>query len=327
MISPDVYHFHDRPGEDWTWTETTFLFFSVPEEGISAYIYVLARPNLGVCHATVDIHKGFCMNLWEIDFIDRQMHLPCPDDFSNFKLPSGLEFKTKNEPRDFQFKYQSADDLCSFEVDFTAMSPPFDPHDPEENPLVKTDISSAKVPGYQGWHNGHMEVVGRITGELKLHGKTYKVDCIDGVDKSWGPRLDYGQQGASWFHVTTRDNFSAYFAVALNFDNKELVYGPLRFGYVAEDNQNFAITDVNMKCQRRDMHALRAEVDFKDVRGREYHALGTPLAAAPFHFNPSVISYQTLMRWECGGETGYSHFTDFVGLNFLSSGMADKHAT
>ena len=317
MISQDVYKFHERPEDDWTWTETTFLFFSVPEEGISASIYVLARPNLGVCFATVDIHKGFCMNLWEVDFIDRQMHLPCPEDFSDFTLPNGLHFEVTNPPRDFRFTYESQDGICSLDVDFTAMSPPFDPHDPGENPLVASDTSSAKVPGYQGWHNGHMEVVGRITGVLKLHGKEYRVDCIDGVDKSWGPRPDYGQQGASWFHVT---------AMALNFDNREIVYGPLRFGYIAEQGENVAIVEAEMKSQRRDMHSLRTLVKFKDAGGRDFEALGIPLAAAPFHFNPSVVSYQTLMQWECGGKTGVSHLTDFLGLNFMSRGMSDKYS-
>jgi hypothetical protein len=326
MISRDVYQFHDRPRDDWTWTETTFLFFSVPEEGISASVYVLARPNLGVCHATVDIHKGFCMNLWEIDFIDRQMHLPCPKDFANFTLPNGLGFEVTDAPRDFRFTYRSQDGICAFDVQFTAMSPPFDPHDPAENTLVATDVRSAKVPGYEGWHNGHMEVAGRIQGVLELHGKKYRVDCIDGVDNSWGPRLDYGQQGASWLHVTAGEDFSAFLAVALSFDSKELVYGPLRFGYVAENGRNTAIVEAEMKSQRRDMHSLRTWVRFKDAANRVYEALGTPLAAAPFHFNPSVVSYQTLMQWELGGKTGVSHLTDFLGLNFMSQGMSDKHS-
>ena len=326
MISRDEFKFHDRPMDDWTWTETTFLFFSVPEEGISAAIYVLARPNLGVCFATVDIHRGFCMNLWEIDFIDRQMHLPCPEDFSKFTLPNGLHFEVTNPPRDFRFAYESADGLCSLEVDFKAMSPAFDPHDPAENPLVSKDIKSAKVPGYQGWHNGHMESVGHITGWLKLHGKEYRVDCIDGVDKSWGPRPDYGQQGASWLHVTAGDDISAFLAMAINFDNREIYYGPLRFGYIAEKGENIPIIAAEMKSERREMHSLRTEVKFKDLRGRNFEALGLPLAAAPFYFNPSVVSYQTLMRWECGGKTGVSHLTDFLGLNFMSQGMADKYA-
>jgi hypothetical protein len=192
--------------------------------------------------------------------------------------------------------------------------------------LVAADPRSATVPGYEGWHNGHMEVVGHITGVLELHGKEYRVDCIDGVDKSWGPRLDYGQQGASWFHVTAGEDFSAFLAMALNFDNREIHYGPLRFGYIAEKGRNIPIVEAEMKSQRRDMHSLRTYVKFKDVNGRVFEALGIPLAAAPFHFNPSVVSYQTLMQWNCDGKTGVSHLTDFLGLNFMSQGMSDKYS-
>ncbi|MGD9661282.1 MAG: hypothetical protein AB7U63_08410, partial [Porticoccaceae bacterium] len=76
MIEKNVFSFHESPKDDWTWTETTFLFFSVPEEGISGSTYVLARPNLGVCHSSIEIHIGFCLHPWQTAFMDAQMHLP-----------------------------------------------------------------------------------------------------------------------------------------------------------------------------------------------------------------------------------------------------------
>ena len=267
------------------------------------------------------------MHPWEIDFSDVQIHLPCPEDFSSFSLPNGLNFEVINSPRDFRFSYKSPDEACAFDVNFSGISAPFDPHDPNDNPLLTPENDSAKVPGYKGWDNGHMELVGRVTGELMLRGKKYQIDCIDGVDKSWGPRPAYGQQGASWLHVTTEDNFSAFLAMALNFDNRELVYGPLRFGYISDNGENIGIVEAEMTSQRRDMHSLRTKVKFKDTRGRVYEALGTPLAAGPWYtFNPSVVSYQTLMQWECNGKQGVSHLTDFLGLNYMSEGMADKYS-
>ncbi|MGD9663112.1 MAG: hypothetical protein AB7U63_17790 [Porticoccaceae bacterium] len=327
MIEKNVFSFHESPKDDWTWTETTFLFFSVPEEGISGSIYVLARPNLGVCHSSIEIHKGFCLHPWQTAFMDAQMHLPCPENFSNFKLPNGLEFEVTNDPKDFRFAYKSKDGACAFDLDFKALSYPFDPHDPNDNPLLKTDVKAAKVPGYEGWHNGHMESNGRITGTLELNGKKYRVDCIDGMDKSWGPRPDFGQEGASWLHVSTGNDFSAFLAVALNFDQKEIVYGPLRFGFVSDNGETTGIVEAEMKSQRRDMHSLRTTIKFRDAKNRVFEAVGTPLAAAPWYtFNPSAVSYQTLMQWQCNGKTGASHLTDFVGINYLARGMADQYS-
>ncbi|MFW2829429.1 DUF7064 domain-containing protein [Sphingomonas sp. ID0503] len=326
MIQADVFSFHARDPADWTWTETVFLFFSVPEEGISCSIYVLARPNLGVCHSSIEIHKGFCHHPWEGGFTDAQLHLPCPADFSNFTLPNGLSFQSRNQPRDFAIQYLSKDGACRFDVDYVALSYPFDTHDPNDNPLVAHSKESANVPGYDGWHNGHMESIGRITGKVTLYGKTYEVDCIDGMDKSWGPRPDFGQQGSSWFHVATDDGFAAFLAMGLNFVDREVTYGPLRFGFVVVDGEKTGIVEASMSSQRSDMLVMRTVVDFKDAKGRTYHAVGTALAAAPWYtFNPACVSFQTLLRWECNGKTGASHFTDFMGLNFMTQGVAPRH--
>ena len=58
MITAADYKFHERDSTDDTWTETVFQIFSVPELGISGNIYVLTRPNLGVCHCAIEIHQG-----------------------------------------------------------------------------------------------------------------------------------------------------------------------------------------------------------------------------------------------------------------------------
>jgi hypothetical protein len=80
-----------------------------------------------------------------------------------------------------------------------------------------------------------------------------------------------------------------------------------------------------MTAQRHEMLVTRAAVTFEDDQGKVYEATGTTLAAAPwYNFNPSSAAFQTLMRWESGDRTGYSHIADFAGLGFLSDGMADK---
>ncbi len=326
MITVDDFKFHPRDPSDRTWTETLFIIFSVPEVAISGSVYTLARPNMGVCHSSIEIHRGLCFHPWQIHHADAQMHLPCPTDFSRFTLDNGLSFEAFNA-RDSRFQYQALDGRCAFDLTYRAICAPFDPHDPADNTLLTAAHGSAAVAGYEGWYHGHMESIGHTTGTLRLHGRTYAVDCVDGMDKSWGPRPDWGQKGATWMHVTLGPDFGAFLVFGLVFDKKEIVYGPFKFGFIAEQGTRRVITKASMLAQRRDLHVTRAQVQFTDDQGRTYDAVGTTIAGAPwYNFNPSAAAYQTLLRFECEGRVGYSHIADFAGLGMLSQGMADEFA-
>lgn len=321
MIKHSDFSFHPSDPKEIAWTETLFMIFSVPQAGISGNLYTLARPNLGVCHSSIEIHKGFCLEPWKIHHNDSQMHLACPSDFADFELANGLRFKALDE-RSCRFSYASLDGNCALEIGYEAVCDPFDPHDPEHNPL----IAHAQVAGYDGWNNGHMESKGRMTGWLRLRGKEYEVDCIDGMDKSWGLRRDWGNKGATWVQVSLGDDVNAFMVFGLRFENKEVVYGPFNYGFVAVNGERRPLVNATMRSQRSNMLVMRADVAFEDDSGDTYEAVGTTIAAAPwYNFNPSSAAFQTLMRWESGSRIGYSHIADFAGLGYLSEGMADMH--
>ncbi len=193
MITAHDVKFHPRDPADPSWTETLFVIFSSPQEAISGNLYILARPNLNICHSSIEIHRGMCFHPWQIHHNDAQMHLRCPEKFEDFTLENGLSFRAHDE-RDSEFSYRSLDGKCQLDLAFRAACDPFDPHDPAQAP----SLGSGKVEGYDGWNNGHMESKGHVTGELTLRGRRYAIDCLDGMDKSWGPRKDWGNKGASW---------------------------------------------------------------------------------------------------------------------------------
>src|SRR3546814_12377958 len=37
---------------------------------------------------------------------------------------------------------------------------------------------------------GHLDQLGRVTGQLVLHGRTIPIDCIEMRDRSWTPRRE-----------------------------------------------------------------------------------------------------------------------------------------
>lgn len=319
MITADDYKFHDRDAGDDSWTETLFVIFNVPEYAISGNIYVLTRPNLGICHSSIEIHQGMCFHPWQIHHNDSQMHLRCPADFSDFTLANGVRFKAHDE-RTHDWAYTSRDGVCELAFSYVAACQPTDARDPTEVPQA----GDSKVAGYGGWNNGHLEGKGRVKGSLRLRNRTYRVDCIEGVNKSWGPRNDWGNRGASWIHVELGDGLGAFLVLELDFDGRQVIYGPMKYGYVLVDGERRPLMAGGMTAKRSDMLVTSADVWFEDDRGERYAARGTTIAAGPwYNFNPSSAGYQCLMRWESQGRVGHSHIADFVGQYYLSMNMAD----
>lgn len=320
MIIADDYRFHERDPKDESWTETIFQIFSVPEAAISGNLYVLSRPNLGVTHCSVEIHQGLCFHPWQLHHNDAQMHLRCPEDYSDFTLANGLTFKAHNE-REHEWRYKSRDGVCELALDYSAICDPTDARDPAQVPQA----GQSKVQGYSGWNNGHLEGKGRVKGWVRLRDKTYQVDCIEGVNKSWGPRNDWGNKGATWVHIDLGERMRAFMVLDIDFKDRTMVYGGLRYGYVLVDGERRPLLSGELVAKRSDMLVTSADARFTDDRGEVYAARGMTIAAGPwYNFNPSSCGYQVLLRWEGKQGAGHGHIADFVGMYALSQAMADE---
>jgi hypothetical protein len=327
MITAADADFHQRDPSDMNWTETMFSIFSVPEANILGNLYVLARPNLGVITGTVMVQQGFCRQPYEIDFCDPEVHLPCPESFSNFSLPSGFRVEVTRPPLDYHFQYAASSGACSFDLNFEALMPAFDMHDPGQNPLFVEGDDWASPHKAASTNKGHFDLLGRVTGELELRGKRYQVDCVDGMDHSWGPRTEdtagTGSRAAAWMHVAFGEDFGMHLAMALDFRDGEVVYDGLRFGYVMEGGEVFGLVEANVEGRRVDMIGVSNHIQAKDVRGREYEFFGTAVAGAPWYsFNPCCTSFQSLYRYQRGKEVGYNEGADIFGLNFLGERLS-----
>ena len=325
MITAADFEFHDRDPSISTWAETVVLIFSVPEAGIMGNAYILARPNLGVVASAVIVFQGWCEHPFEIDFLDTRVHLPCPESFMDQQLDSGLTFKAIESPNEFLFKYEDTHGACSFDLNFKALHHPYDTHDPKDNPLVaagETDM------GYgDAWANGHLDAIGHITGDLELRGKKYKVDCYDAIERSWGPREEYGGKAVTWLHIPFGERFGAHVAVTMDLKDGEIVYEDLRFGYIHEHGEMFGVTECKMEAQRVDMIPVGVRVWMKDTRGHEHEFYGSAVAGSPWYqFIPAYVCFHTLMRYQ-HPEYGVAHseMGDIFGMDWLGDRYS-RHA-
>ena len=186
------------------------MIFSVPEAGILGNLYVLARPNLGVATSAVMVQQGFCRQPYEIDFCDPQVHLPCPESFRNFSLPNGLSLEVTKP-------------LLGYHVDYEASLGRAAASTSTSTPLCgrSTCTTRTRTRCFPRATTGPSRTrratprpratstcSGRVTGEFELRGRRYQVDCVDGMDHSWGPRSEEsagtGSRAASWIHVVVR---------------------------------------------------------------------------------------------------------------------------
>lgn len=316
MITPADSDFHDRDPAIRTWAETTVLLFSVPEAGILGNAYVLARPNLGVAISTVIVGQGLCRQTYEIDFIDPQMHLPCPDSFTNYTLDNGLTVDVTKAPTDYHVTYEHYDKSCSFDLRFRGLMQPYDLLDPQQNPMLQESTFGGL--GDQ-WTHGHFELFGHVTGQLELRGKHYQVDSIEAMDHSWGPRAEEGRRAVGWIPIAFGEDFALHVVMALDIIDGEVVYDAFRFGYVMDKGEVFGLVDAHVEAQRVDMLGVGNHVRATDVRGRSYEFYGSAVSGHPFHsFNPCSMAYQSLYRYQDGHRIGYGIAFDIFGLDFLA---------
>ena len=324
MITAKDSDFHARDPADRTWTETTFLPFFIPDAGIFGTVYVLARPNLGVAISSILISEGFCLQPYEVDFTDPQMHLPCPESFTKYSLENGLSVEVTKAPLDYNFSYENALGACSFELSFRGMHQPFDPHDPDENPLLKPGVEQAVDPRMgTAWANGHFEAKGHVTGNLTLRGRQYKVDCYEGMDHSWGPRPELGTRSVSWMSLNFGEELAFHLAIPMNIRDGEVFYDALRFGFVVDHGKVYGLVEASVQASRVQMMCVSNHIRVKDVRGHEYEIFGTAVAGHPWYsFNPSHVSFQSYMRYQCGTRIGYGEVGDIFGLDYLAQHMS-----
>lgn len=320
MITPEDSEFHERDPSARTWAETMVLLFSVPEEHIMGCAYVLARPNLGAAISSIIVAQGLCRQPYEIDFLDPQMHLPCPESFTKYRLENGLSVEVTKAPTDYHLTYEHYDSSCAFDLRFRGLMRPYDVLDPDENPLLGD--STFQGLGDQ-WTNGHFELMGHVTGQLELRGRRYQVDSVENMDHSWGPRAEEGRRALAWIPIGFGPDFGLHLVMTLDIRDGEIIYDALRFGYVMDKGEVFGIVDAQVECQRVDMLGVSNRVRVVDVRGKAFEFHGTALAGYPWHsFNPCSMAYQSLYRYQDGDRVGHGAAFDIFGLDFLAERMS-----
>lgn len=310
-----------HPGNaDHHWVETLLIPFVLPEEGIYGLIYVYVRPGLGVMTNQVIICGSLSDNRGDLLHYADNQQLPAIRTFREFTTPLGLSVSFTDAPRDFRVDYVGRDGT-EFHFDWKGLMEPFDIHNPAHSPQAgrARDIHADIEPG-QTHRAGHFDATGHATGTLTLRGKTYRIDCIERMDHSWGPR------DASIIRPTYIA--SATFGPELFF-HMILPWDPtaergrqlhLSHGYVCDHGEVFGLTDVaKIDAQHFGNITVGLQMQVTDTRGKTWDMVASPNVGAPWYGFPSAVTYLSLMQFFMEGRRGYGIVMSNHNMGWLNS--------
>ena len=298
MIRPQDADFHYTPDSHWQWVETIALPFSVPEANINVIAYVLARPMLGVCMADVTVMDRIS-ELWEEQaYVDNWQHMPCPEKLSDFSLPNGLSVTATEPTKRYHVRYAGIDDT-SFDLDFRGIHDGYDINDVKQDPLAATRVSSAWDTSW----SGHYEMTYHITGNFRLRGKEFRIDCYDTGDRSWGPRPERENASVIWWHVHFREKLAAHLLMTHDIAQTTTV-GSLISGYIVEDGQTFGIVEATGNQDYQKAMPMKGNIRIVDERGKSFDIGYSTVNGCYWAPYPSNTFLQSSLRTRCNGMDG-----------------------
>ncbi len=166
------------------------------------------------------------------------------------------------------------------DLTFTAINDAFDFADGPAGPALLTGVADR-----------HFEQTGRVTGTVRVGGKTTQIDGYGQRDKSWGPR-DWGAlEGWNWIPVLFDDD--------LAFCTTRVTVGGTTHvgGYIWHDGANHPIAKLRVQPVWRSRRVPAAtRVVVTDTSGFTIDTLGTSYAQAPL-FNKGAMLQQSPSSW------------------------------
>lgn len=252
-LGPADDDFHPGRSEDRSWTETAWFAGAAPERGLVVWTYPLFRHELGVMSCGVYVWEPGAEELWELPYYRTWWHLPIPDgiEATRFALPNGLAYECLEPLTAYRVTYADGDAM-RLDMTFRAIHPPHE---------------VGVIPG----GHGHLDQLGRVTGELWLGGERVEIDCLEMRDRTWSPRRESRQDTFLTYSYGAGADGSAFHVAARRI--RERGRQELLTGFTLRDGVTRPVAEATCEVARDDRGRPAA------VRLRGSEEGGRPLAA------------------------------------------------
>lgn len=286
----DRFHSDEMVG-DWWSTETAWFSFSHPERRLGGWLYTLARPNIGTVAGGAWVWDDSAHLPWEVLYSANYtaLELPRDQDLHDISLPTGVSIRVIEPCMSYALGYSDASRLQAA-LRFEGVMPP--------EPLTSTGSTFGR--------SHHFDQIGRVSGEIVLHGETIPIDCLAVRDRTWGRRREDRPRQAAYVTgvATTQHGFLAV-------TNVEEDRNPVAYGFLHRDGRTLPLTQGERRVERDRENGwiTRVEIQARDAEGRELLAVGTPLSRIVINRH-TFIDVNSLIQWDINGEGGHGEDQD-----------------
>jgi hypothetical protein len=286
----DGFHF-DELGDDWWATETAWFSFHHPGRLLGGWLYTMARPNIGTVAGGVWIWDDRAWLPWEVlysrNYSAAQL-LP-ETDLADTVLPNGVAIRALEPGQVYELGYTDGDRL-SLALRFEGVMAP--------EPLAAAGSTFGRAH--------HFDQIGRVTGDIVLHGERIPIDCLAMRDRTWGRRPEDRPRRAAY--VTGAASPADGFLAVTNIRDGE---DTIAYGFLRRDGRVAPLAEGRREVERSTEHGWITSIELAgtDTDGRHLHAVGRPVSRMIVDRH-TFIDVNSLVRWELDGAEAWGEDQD-----------------
>ena len=283
LLSEADDHLHPPAKPDRWWSETYWFSFDQPGVDVSATIYPVFRPNLGICSMAVYLWDGSAHEPWNILYGRSYWHLAMPTmDVTELRL-EGLSYDRLEPLQRYRVGYRDGD-LIDLDLEFTGLRPPHE-----------AGIGNGV---------GHFDQPCQVTGEIKVRGRTIEIDTLGMRDRTWSVRPE-DRRGPGTAYTYGHSGADEQFLVmpTLQGNTGSFISGVFS-GFLVRDGVHSPLVDASRRVvERRDGYPVAIELTAVDAMDRRLETVGVTKNRLANQATAGQFAWMSMTEWDIDGRT------------------------
>lgn len=277
----DEFHF-EALGGDWWATETSWFSFHNTDRRLGGWLYTMVRPNIGTVAGGAWVWDDSAWLPWEVEYSSNYSCLQLPQDVSllDAKLPSGVSIRAMVPGQRYDISY-SDEGRLEVSLRFEGVMPP------EPLTAVGSPFGNAR----------HFDQIGRVSGNVLLHGEHIEIDCYAMRDRTWGRRPEDRPRQSAYVTgaVSEHEGFLAVTDVRRSGDD-------VAYGFLRREGITAGLEWGRREVERDLKHGWVTKITLSatDRKGRRLEAIGKPVSRMIVNRH-TFIDINSLIRWKIDG--------------------------